>query len=163
MTMAERRAPGLIAALAAALAATLLVVACNPPPARAVRLGSKSDPESRAVAETVARRLEHAGCPVERRFDLPDSGTADRALVAGEIDAYVESHAIALTQILKKPELPGPAAETAVRGAYIRRNLLWAPPLGTRDLAVVYRKPVDERCRAASRTFMATGSMQRKN
>ena len=163
MRMEPRRlsSPAFAIALAIAVVAALLVTSCGAPPASAVRLGSKSDPESRAVAETIARRLEAAGCPVERRFDLNDSVSADRALMAGEIDAYVESHAAALTQVLKKPELPGPSAETEVRSAYIRRNLLWAPPIGASDLAVVYRKPVDERCRAASRTFMATGSMQR--
>jgi glycine betaine/choline ABC-type transport system substrate-binding protein len=136
----------------------LLVAACDRSSSRApVRLGAKSDP-SVALAEIVAQRLEKAGCVVERRFQLGSAVDADRALRTGEIDAYVESHQAALTEILRRKAQPGPGAESAVRIAYVRANLVWAPPLGSGDYAVVFQKAVDERCRAASRTFMATGS-----
>ena len=90
---------------------------------------------------------------------LGDSVTLDRALREGTIDAYVESHAAALTQVLRKKAQPGPAAEAEVRVAYVKENLVWAPQVGAGDYAVVFRKEVDDRCRSASRTFMATGSM----
>lgn len=140
----------------------LLLASCDRSASRApVRLASKSD-DSRAIAEAVAKRLESAGCDVERKFDLGDAVALDRALRAGDIDAYVESHAAALTQVLRKKARPGPAAEAAVRIAYVKANLVWAPPIGAGDYAVVFRKSIDDRCRAASRTFMATGSMLEK-
>jgi glycine betaine/choline ABC-type transport system substrate-binding protein len=135
----------------------LMMMACDRSSSRApVRLGAKSD-SSASLAEAVAARLEKAGCAVEREFGLGDSVAVDRALRAGEVDAYVESHAAALTQVLRKKAKPDAGAEALVRIAYVRANLVWAPPLGSGDYAVVFRKDVDERCRAASRTFMATG------
>ncbi|MEO8379080.1 MAG: glycine betaine ABC transporter substrate-binding protein [Acidobacteriota bacterium] len=142
------------------LLAALLLSACNRSVSREpVRIGSKSDDRSTAIAESVARRLERAGCVVERHLRLGDSVTLDRALEGAVIDAYVESHSAALTQILRRKTQPGPEAEAEVRIAYVKKNLVWAPPVGSRDDAVVFRKSVDERCRSASRTFMATGSM----
>ena len=142
-------------------AVLLMLIACDRSASRApLRIGAKSD-DTAAIAEVVATRLEQAGCVVERKFRLGDSVAADRALRAGDIDAYVESHAAALTQVLRKKAQAGPAAESAVRIAYVRENLVWAPPLGAGDHAVVFRKSIDDRCRAASRTFMATGSMLR--
>jgi hypothetical protein len=87
----------------------------------------------------------------------------DRELRAGDVDAYVESHAAALTQVLRRKAQPDAGAEATVRIAYVRANLVWAPPLGTGDYAVVFRKNVDERCRAASRTFMATASSSKRD
>jgi osmoprotectant transport system substrate-binding protein len=137
-----------------------MILACDRSASRApVRIGSKSDAQSAAIAESVARRLERAGCEVERRMRLGGSVILDQALQNGTIDAYVESHAAALTQVLGKKAQPGPAAEAEVRIAYVKENLVWAPPVGVGDYAVVFRKNVDERCRTASRTFMATGSM----
>lgn len=141
------------------LALLLLLTACDRSTSRApVRMGSKSDAESTAIAETVALRLERAGCEVERRFRLGSSVVLDRALRAGELDAYVESHAAALTQVLGQKAQAGPAAEASVRIAYVKANVVWAPPVGVGDHAVVFRKGIDDRCRAASRAFMATGS-----
>lgn len=138
----------------------LLLISCDRSASREpVRIGSGSDERSAAIAESVARRLERAGCVVERRPRMGDAVTLDRALRDGSIDAYVESHAVALTQILHRKAQPGPAAEAEVRIAYVKANLVWAPPVGDGDYAVVFRKNVDERCRNASRTFMATGSM----
>ncbi len=141
------------------LALLLLLMACDRSTSRApVRLGAKSG-ESRQLAEAVAKRLERSGCQVERQFGLGGSIALDRALRAGSIDAYLESHSAALTQVLRQKAQPGPGAEAAVRIAYVREDLVWAPPLGAGDYAVVFRKRVDERCRAASRSFMGTGSM----
>src|SRR5688572_20011316 len=130
----------------------LLALSCDWSSSRApLRIGSKAD-DSVTIAEAVAQRLESAGCTVERKFRLGTTLALDRALRAGEIDAYVESHAAALTQVLRQKEQAGPAAETAVRIAYVKANLVWAPPIGIGDYAVVFRKNIDERCRAASRT-----------
>jgi len=138
----------------------LLLISCDRGASREpVRIGAKSDDPSAVIGESVARRLERAGCVVERQLRMGDAVTLDRALRDGIIDAYVESHAIALTQILRRKAQPGPAAEAEVRIAYVKANLVWAPPVGAGDFAVVFRKDVDEHCRNASRTFMATGLM----
>jgi len=142
------------------LLVVLLFLACDRSTSREpVRVGAKSDEQSAAIAENVARRLELAGCVVERRMRMGDAVSVGRALRDGAIDAYVESHGVALTQILRRKAQPGPAAEAEVRIAYVKENLVWAPPVGVGDYAVVFRKNVDDRCRNASRTFMATGSM----
>jgi hypothetical protein len=122
--------------------ALLLVISC----ARSrepLRIGVK--PGDAAVA---------AGCSVVRPFRSGDTVSLDRALRDGAIDLYVESHTAALTLVLRKKAQPGPAAESQVRAAYMREDLLWAPMLGRGDAAVVFRKDVDQRCRAASRALM---------
>ena len=123
-----------------------------------VRIGAASNVDSRILAETVARQLERAGCPVERLYRLGDTRTLDRKLRNGELDAYVESQQVALTQILRKAGRHAPATETLVRSEYLKEDLLWAPPIGVGDYAVVFRKSVDRRCRAAARAFMGTAS-----
>lgn len=133
------------------LAILLVALACARDRAP-VRLGVKNDARNARWANAVAARLHRAGCRVER--ETGDTQSLDRMLRASELDAYVESHQIALTQVLHHAKLPGPAAEAAVRKDYLEEDLMWAPMLGDGDLAIVFRKRIDERCRAASRALM---------
>jgi glycine betaine/choline ABC-type transport system substrate-binding protein len=68
---------------------------------------------------------------VVRRFDLGGS-LAHQALVAGEIDVYVEYTGTALMAILKAPPMTDPAAVRAkVEAEYATRfGLAWTEPLG---------------------------------
>lgn len=134
-----------------ALILCLLALSCSRAISREpVRLGGKS--ENARLTNMVAAHLERAGCRVERHAG--DTASLDRALRANELDAYVESHQIALTQVLHRAKLPGPAAEAKVRSAYLEEDLMWTPMLGQGDLAVVFRRKIDERCRMATRALM---------
>jgi osmoprotectant transport system substrate-binding protein len=138
----------------------LLLAACWRDPDRApVVIGATSSADSAILGALVAERLESAGCRVERRFGLGNSPAADAALVEGRIDAYVESQRVALLEILKEPEPQSMRVETALRPLYIDRGLFWSPPLGTGDMAVVYRRDIDKKCRAASRALMKVVSL----
>jgi hypothetical protein len=131
----------------------LLFVACFEGPDRApVVLGAK--PADAQLAERVAKKIEGAGCRVERRFDLGSAVENDRLLEAGEIDATIESQRVALLEILKQPEPQAMTIELALRPLYVNRGLLWSPPLGRGDLAVVFRKDIDRKCREATRAIM---------
>lgn len=139
------------------LVASMLILACSRATDRApVVFGSTSDPDSQIVGEFVAKRLEDAGCTVERRFDLGDAVTTDALLLSGEIDAYVESQRTALVDVLGEPLPETRRVETVLRPLSINRGLDWSPPLGVGDLAVTFRKDIDEKCRAASRALMRT-------
>jgi glycine betaine/choline ABC-type transport system substrate-binding protein len=120
----------------------------------ALVIGAKNDVDTRILGEKVARHLESEGCRVERQFDLEDAKAADTALVAGRIDAYVESQRIALLEILGQSDPQTNRIETVLRPLYVNRGLFWSPPLGEGDLAVVYRRDIDRKCRAASRAMM---------
>ncbi|MDZ7825129.1 MAG: glycine betaine ABC transporter substrate-binding protein [Gammaproteobacteria bacterium] len=61
--------------------------AASPP---VVTVGSKNFTESYLLAEITAQLLEHAGIRVERRFGLGGTLICLEALVAGEIDVYIE-------------------------------------------------------------------------
>lgn len=139
--------------VAALFLMTLTIAACFKGPDREpVVFGAK--PADAALAELVAKKLESSGCRVVRRFDLANSIEADRALMSGAIDGYIESERVALVDILKKPAPQSMTVELAVRPLYINRGLLWSPPLGRGDLGVVFRKDVDRKCREATRAMM---------
>ena len=90
----------------AALAVALLIAV----PARAdaqpprLRIGSKGFTEQYILAELVAAALErHAGAAVQRRLGLGGTGVCHAALVAGEIDLYVEYTGTGLLDVLRRP------------------------------------------------------------
>lgn len=125
----------LLAATLAALAVTIGLSASRlagaPAPERVV-VGAKDFTEQLVLGELVAQTLEaRAGVPVVRRFDLGGS-LAHQALVAGEIDVYVEYTGTALMAILKAPPATDPAAVRArVAADYAARfDLVWTEPLG---------------------------------
>jgi len=125
-----------IVAAAVALAAALGVwaaVALHPGAASSrIAIGSKDFTEQILVGEILAQAIESkTGLQVERRFDLGGNLVHD-ALVAGEIDAYVEYTGTALTAILKLPPLSD-AKEVyrRVKEEYAARfGLEWTEPLG---------------------------------
>src|SRR3990170_248088 len=70
---------------------------------RRIAVGSKDFTEQIILGEIVAQVIESkTGLRVDRRFDL-GGNLAHEALVAGEIDVYVEYTGTALTAILKRP------------------------------------------------------------
>ena len=69
---------------------------------RPIVIGSKNFTEQTILGELLSQRLERAGFLVDRRFYLAGTMIAHDALVAGQIDAYVEYTGTAYTAILKR-------------------------------------------------------------
>jgi osmoprotectant transport system permease protein len=86
-----------------------------------VTVGSKNFTESYLLAEITARLLEHSGIRVERRFGLGGTLICLEALVAGEIDVYIEYTGTITETILETPVAPersalaAPLAEMGLR------------------------------------------------
>jgi osmoprotectant transport system permease protein len=100
--------------------------------AERIAVGSKDFTEQVILGELLAQALEiKTALKVERRFDL--GGTlAHEALVAGEIDMYVEYTGTALLAILKgRPSSDPQEVFKRVKAEYANRfKLEWAEPLG---------------------------------
>ncbi|HXF96325.1 MAG TPA: glycine betaine ABC transporter substrate-binding protein [Gemmatimonadales bacterium] len=124
-----------------------LAVACG----RGDRIvvGSKNFSESDLLAELVAQQIERrTGLEVERRLHLGGTLVCHRALVSGEIDAYVEYTGTAYTAILDHRPIPDRARVYAtVAREYQRRfGLAWARPFGFENtFAILVRRADAER------------------
>ncbi len=95
-------------------------------------IGSKNFTEQVVLGELLAQSIErYAGLPVERRLNLGGTFICDRALRAGELDAYVEYTGTALTAIFKLPiEGDAAAVSARVRQAYVDAGVAVQAPLG---------------------------------
>ena len=116
----------------------LAVVCCAAAPSVAqaadtVRIGAKNFTEQEILAELVAQLIErHTDLRVERTFGLGGTGVCHAALVAGELDIYVEYTGTALLNVLKH-EVRTDADDVyqIVAKAYRERfELQWLPPMG---------------------------------
>ena len=112
-----------------------------------VAVGSKDFTEQVILGELLAQAIEDkTALQVERRFDL--GGTlAHDALVAGEIDMYVEYTGTALLAILKDAPLKDPRqVYERVRNEYARRfGLEWMEPLGFNNTFAILVRGEDAR------------------
>jgi glycine betaine/choline ABC-type transport system substrate-binding protein len=114
-------------------------------------VGAKNFAESNLLAEIVAQQIERrTGLPVERRLHMGGTFVCHRALVAGEIDLYVEYTGTALSAVLKHPPRRGASAvygEVALE--YLRRfGLEWGAPFGfDNTFAIAVRRADAERHR----------------
>ncbi len=141
----------IITAAVIASAAALAVwaaVAIHPggSPSR-IAVGSKDFTEQIIVGEILAQVIESkTGLQVQRRFDL-GGNLAHDALVAGEIDAYVEYTGTALTAILKLPLLSDPKeVYRKVKEEYAARfGLEWTEPLGFNNTFAILVRGDDAR------------------
>ena len=108
-----------------------------------VVVGSKNFNEGYLLAEMSVQVLEHAGFDVERRFGLGGTLVCWRALVAGEIDVYVEYTGTVSQAILGLPtdtDLP------RLRDALAQSSVRALSPLGfdnTYALAMKRRRAED--------------------
>ncbi|MGB7622543.1 MAG: glycine betaine ABC transporter substrate-binding protein [Terriglobia bacterium] len=95
-------------------------------------VGSKDFTEQVILGELVARQIERqTGFDVERKFEL-GGDLCHRALLAGEIDLYVEYTGTAFTAILKHRPIADPNLVYAqVKREYAEKfDLVWLAPLG---------------------------------
>ncbi len=96
-------------------------------------VGSKNFTEQVVLGEILSNMIEtRAGIPVTRRLNLGGTFICHQALLAGEIDLYVEYTGTALTAILRgSPAAESGEALETVRSAYRRDfDLVWTEPLG---------------------------------
>ena len=126
---------------------SLVILACSPrhPP---VVIGSKNFTESVILGELLAQRLERAGIPVERKLNLGGTFVCHQALVAGQLDAYVEYTGTAYSAVLHLPVLTDPARVwRLVDSSYRARwQLVWEPALGfDNTFAMLVRRADAER------------------
>jgi osmoprotectant transport system substrate-binding protein len=107
-------------------------------------IGSKNFTEQVILGELLAQQIEHkTGLQVDRKLNLGGTLVCHEALVAGQIDLYVEYTGTGLTAILKEP----PSNDSThvyetVKSAYRSRfGVEWTEPLGFNNtFAIIVRK-----------------------
>lgn len=91
-------------------------------------VGSKNFSEQVILGEMLAQLLEARNVPVERKLNLGGTFICHRALLAGDLDVYVEYTGTALTAILKETVSHDAAAVyQRVVDAY-RKDSAWPGP-----------------------------------
>jgi osmoprotectant transport system substrate-binding protein len=81
----------------------LFVTACSKPPQSKITVGSKFFTEQVVLAELLAQHIEaRIGIPVIRKTNLGGTLLVHKALLAGELDLYVEYTGTALTAVLNE-------------------------------------------------------------
>lgn len=96
-------------------------------------VGSKNFSEQVLLGEIVSQQIENkTKLKVQRKLNLGGSFICHKALVAGEIDTYVEYTGTSLTAILKmKPQNDPTSVFKIVHDQYMKQfNLEWLKPLG---------------------------------
>src|SRR2546427_12110981 len=111
-------------------------------------VGAKNFTESDLLAEIVAQQIERrTQVPVERRLHLGGSFVCHQAILAGDIDLYVEYTGTAFTAILKQPPISNPdSVYRYVTAVYARDfKLRWTAPLGFNNtFAILVRRARSE-------------------
>ena len=106
---------------------------CHQAPERKITIGSKFFTEQVILAELLAQHIEaRTGIPVERKTNLGGTLLVHKALLAGELDLYVEYTGTALTSVLNEtPSGDSSAVHARVRSLYAERfHLEVIEPLG---------------------------------
>src|SRR5216684_2318871 len=109
------------------------ISACHRPPQSKITIGSKFFTEQVVLAELLAQHIEaKTGIPVIRKANLGGSLLVHKALLAGELDLYVEYTGTALTAVLNEsPQGDSIAVYNRVKQLYAERyHLEVTEPLG---------------------------------
>jgi osmoprotectant transport system substrate-binding protein len=124
--------------------ALFVATACSSGP-RPVVIGSKNFTESVILGEIMAQQLERAGVPVERKLNLGGTFVCHAALIAGQLDGYVEYTGTAYAAVLKLPiAADARLVRRAVDTAYHDRwQLAWMPALGFDNTFAMLVRRVD--------------------
>jgi glycine betaine/choline ABC-type transport system substrate-binding protein len=127
-----------------ALLAVAALAACGR--GERIVVGSKNFTESDLLAEIVAQQIERrTGLTVERRLHLGGTFVCHRALVAGELDVYVEYTGTAFTAVLEHDPVADPdSVYRTVAAEYAERfDVTWMPPLGFDNTFAILVRRVD--------------------
>src|SRR3954451_18778582 len=124
-------------------AGLLSLAGCRRDRANTIVVGSKNFTEQIILAELVAQQIEaHTGLKVDRRMNLGGTLICQQALLAGQMDLYVEYTGTALAAVLGEATAADPAdVYRRVEEGYRRRfNLTAGPLLGFNNtFAIVVR------------------------
>jgi osmoprotectant transport system substrate-binding protein len=107
--------------------------ACSKPPQTKITIGSKFFTEQVVLAELLAQHIEaRTGIPVIRKTNLGGTLLVHKALLAGELDLYVEYTGTALTAVLNEsPQGDSNVVYNRVKQLYADRfHLEVTEPLG---------------------------------
>ena len=107
--------------------------ACHKPPQSKITIGSKFFTEQVILAELIAQHIEtKTGIPIIRKTNLGGTLLVHKALLAGELDLYVEYTGTALTTVLNEsPSRDSNAVYRRVKQLYSERfHLEVTEPLG---------------------------------
>src|SRR5262249_55376511 len=124
------------------------LLACAPPRADHIVIGSKNFTEQLILGELIAQQIENkTHLPVERRFYLAGTYICHQAILAGRIDIYPEYTGTALTAILKEdPKGSREEVFTRVKTGYAQRfNLIIGQSLGFNDTFSIQIRGEDAR------------------
>ena len=116
-----------------ALSIAWVLSSCHKAPERKITIGSKFFTEQVILAELLAQHIEaRTGIPVERKTNLGGTLLVHKALLAGELDLYVEYTGTALTSVLnERPSGDSSAVYARVKSLYAERfHLEVTEPLG---------------------------------
>jgi len=120
-----------------------VLCSCHKAPEREITIGSKFFTEQVILAELLAQHIEaRTGIPVERKTNLGGTLLVHKALLAGELDLYVEYTGTALTSVLNEaPSGDSSAVYKRVKSLYAERfHLEVTEPLGFQNtFAMVIR------------------------
>lgn len=123
--------------------------ACKRGPAKKLVIGSKFFTEQVVLAELLAQHIEaRTGIPVERKTNLGGTLLIHKAMLAGDLDLYVEYTGTALTAVLgETPQGDAKTTYQRVKEEYARRfGLEVTEPLGFENtFAMVVRADDAER------------------
>jgi glycine betaine/choline ABC-type transport system substrate-binding protein len=109
-------------------------------------VGAKNFTESDLLAEIAAQQIERrTGLPVERKLHLGGTFVCHEAILAGQIDLYVEYTGTAYTAVLKHAPGPSPESITHVVAAEYRRRwgLVWLAPFGFNNTFAIAVREAD--------------------
>ena len=115
------------------LSIACVLSSCHKAPERKITIGSKFFTEQVLLAELLGQHIEaRTGIPVERKTNLVGTLLVHKALLAGELDLYVEYTGTALTAVLNEtPSGDSSAVYARVKSLYAERFLLEVTePLG---------------------------------
>jgi osmoprotectant transport system substrate-binding protein len=116
------------------LAITLMLLdGCGPAHPAKIVVGSKFFTEQVVLAELLAQHIEaRTGIPVERKTNLGGTLLVQKAMLAGDLDLYVEYTGTALTAVLnEKPQGDSRSVYERVKKVYAERfGLEVTEPLG---------------------------------
>jgi glycine betaine/choline ABC-type transport system substrate-binding protein len=110
-----------------------VLCSCHKAPEQRITIGSKFFTEQVILAELLAQHIEaRTGIPVERKTNLGGTLLVHKALLAGELDLYVEYTGTALTAVLNEaPSNDSSAVYARVQALYADRfHLEVTEPLG---------------------------------
>ena len=150
---ARRRSASRRAAAVAAVVVVAIVLISSAAAARrgrgAIVVGSKNFTEQLVLGELLAQAIERdGGMPVDRRLNLGGTLICDQALIAGDIDVYVEYTGTSLTAVFHQPVSTDAATVfDTVRALYAKSGRTLLPPLGFNNTFAILVRGADARAR----------------